>query len=483
MKAKLEKLLPKNRFARAVSVLAGGTAGAQLIVVAASPILTRLYTPDDFGLLAVFAGILGILGVIASLRYQLAIPLPEADEEALNVGALSFLVLTALTVVLAMITWLFGSDLVLLLNTPELGPYLWLLPVGFMFIGIYQVLQYWSLRTKSFSLIARTKMVQSTSIAGLQIIGASIGPLALLGGRVIGQVIVDVMLIRGCSGSLLAVKKGLSVKAIVSVARKYRQFPIFSSWAGLLNASGAQIPPLFFAAAFGPAAAGGYMLAQRVINMPLSVIGTAVSDAFLPSSIDAQRESRLGKQVTKLFSALASLMFPAATILFFIAPDFFQLAFGDGWRIAGEIVRWLSPMLAIQFLVNPVSRIFVTVERQDLALIFQSSLFGLRVASLLIAFAFDFSLIDAVKAFSIGSIFGYLIYMIAVCKIAKIPASAILRANCVTLGLSFLIYTICSSVYLYFNNYVWSLLLCIFVGGLILSANLWFLAKRVRSDD
>ena len=78
LKETARRLLPRNRFARSVSVLVGGTAAGQIIVMAASPILTRLYSPEDFGLLSVYAGLLGILGVIASLRYQLATPLERS---------------------------------------------------------------------------------------------------------------------------------------------------------------------------------------------------------------------------------------------------------------------------------------------------------------------------------------------------------------------------------------------------------------------
>ena len=134
--AKLKQLLPNNRFARSVSVLAGGTAAGQLIVIAASPILTRLYTPEDFGLLAVYAGILGILGVIANLRYQLAIPLPDSDEDAASIAALSLLVVVLITVLAAIAVWLFGAELVHLLNTPALETYLWLVPVGIFLVGI-----------------------------------------------------------------------------------------------------------------------------------------------------------------------------------------------------------------------------------------------------------------------------------------------------------------------------------------------------------
>jgi len=477
---KLKQLLPNNRFARSVPVLAGGTAAGQLIVIAASPILTRLYTPEDFGLLAVYAGILGILGVIANLRYQLAIPLPDSDEDAASIAALSLLVVVLITVLAAIAVWLFGAELVHLLNTPALETYLWLVPVGIFLVGIYQTLQYWALRTKLFSIIAKTKMVQSASVAGIQIIGAALGPVALLGGRTLGQAAVNLSLWKGIKSTLPAQGGSVNVKSILAMALKFKQFPLFSSWAGLLNASGSQVPPLFFAALFGPAAAGGYMLAQRVINMPLSVIGAAIADAFLPSSIDALREKRLGRHVASLFLALASLILPGATLLFFIAPGIFGVVFGEEWYLAGEIVRWLSPMLAIQFLISPVSRIFVTLERQGLALSLQASLFALRIGALLLAFLVNLSLLDAVKIFSLASALGYGLYFLVISKVAELDKQLFLRNIGPTMFASILILLIClGSRWLIKDEQLW-LFVSFILGGLIVAGRLLILLKGLR---
>ena len=114
------RLLPKNHFARSVGILAGGTAAGQAIIVAASPILTRLYTPEDFGVLAVYASLLSILGVVASLRYELAIPLPESDEEAANVTVLSLVVVLGMALVTAAIALPFRQPIAEALNTPVL---------------------------------------------------------------------------------------------------------------------------------------------------------------------------------------------------------------------------------------------------------------------------------------------------------------------------------------------------------------------------
>ena len=438
--------MPTNRFARSVSVLAGGTVMGQIIVVAASPLLTRLYTPEGFGLLAVFASIISILSVIASLRYQLAIPLPESEREAANIVALSLLMVLATSAISALGAFIFREPLATLLNTPELAHYIGLIPLALMLVGIYQVFNYWAIRIKAFPAIAQTKIMQAGWMTTIQIAGFMLGPVSLLLGRIIGQGAGTLTLLKQAKKHQHFDITNITTNGVSTAAKRYKNFPIYSSWAGLLNAGGAQVPPIFFAAFFGPAAAGAYMLAQRVINLPMTVVATAVANAFLPNAVEAHRANHLGRDTQKLFRTLAILVLPPAAVLFVIAPDLFALVFGSEWREAGEMVRWLAPMLAIQFQISPLSRIFIALERQRLGLTLQGALFLLRANALICAYTLSFSSIEAVQLFSALSIVGYLFYYIAIIKItgsyflqalATIPIPATLSVSLA--GTSYLI--------------------------------------------
>jgi len=136
-KTAIRALLPKNTFARGVGVLVGGTASAQILLVLAVPILTRLYTPEDFGLLAVYASLLAIIGVISTLRYELAIPLPEDDVEAANVAVLSLLLVAISTALTAILLLMLGTSIFELLGVPVLANYMWLIPVGLLISGAF----------------------------------------------------------------------------------------------------------------------------------------------------------------------------------------------------------------------------------------------------------------------------------------------------------------------------------------------------------
>jgi O-antigen/teichoic acid export membrane protein len=178
--------------------------------------------------------------------------------------------------------------------------------------------------------------------------------------------------------------------------------------------------------------------------------------------------------------ALASLILPGATLLFFIAPGIFGVVFGEEWYLAGEIVRWLSPMLAIQFLISPVSRIFVTLERQGLALSLQASLFALRIGALLLAFLVNLSLLDAVKIFSLASALGYGLYFLVISKVAELDKQLFLRNIGPTMFASILILLIClGSRWLIKDEQLW-LFVSFILGGLIVAGRLLILLKGLR---
>src|SRR5690606_5032220 len=167
--ARLGALLPRNHFARGVSVLVGGAAGSQLLMLLAAPLLTRLYTPEDFGLLAICVGILAMFGAIASFRYEGAIPLPEDNVEAANVAALCLLAVALLTLITVALALFASHPIAILLGAPALANYFWLLPVGVFCLGTYQVFNYWALRHKNFAAMTNARLKQSLTATIVQL--------------------------------------------------------------------------------------------------------------------------------------------------------------------------------------------------------------------------------------------------------------------------------------------------------------------------
>ena len=479
MISKFKKLLPENAFARGVGVLVGGTAGAQLLVVLASPLLTRLYSPEDFGLLAVYAGILGLLSVIVSLRYQLAIPLPGNDEEAASIAVLSLIMVVITTLCSAVAVWLGGDQLVSLLNTPNIAPYLWLIPVGLLLVGIYQVFQYWAIRTKAFSNIAKAKVTQSLGMLFTQIAGSTFGPIALILGRIVGQSAGIFRLVNSASKNSNSAFEGVSFTKIKDAGIRYNKFPLVSTWAGLASSAGTQLPPLIIAALLGVSSAGLFSLAQRVLSQPMSIIGKAISDVFYQRASQAFREGGLDLIVKKVFSTLLVLALVPAIIFFIYAPELFKVVFGEEWYSAGIIARWMVPWMLADFVVSPCTGIYPIINKHGLALGFQASLAASGIVGSVIGGWYFGSLTAAVILMSLLNSFIYVSRLFNVFIILGLSFKALLRVMLPRIFISVLITlpVIFSWIFLHEN-----FMAC--MAGVIVSVFMWlvYFFKSLKFD-
>jgi len=357
--------------------------------------------------------------VIASLRYDLAIPLPEKEQEAVDLTALSLLVALTVSLITAVVVIPFGASIAIAFNVPMLGDYIWLLPLGLFLMGAYQVFTNWAVRKKAFPVIAKTKVTQSFSMVVVQIAGHGVGPLALVVGRIFGQAIGISRLATNTIRDFRLLNARFDYNGIIKAAVRYRSFPIYSSWSGLLSTGGPQVPPILFSLFYGASAAGTYYLAHRVIALPLTVIGGSISNVYMPDAVQALRENRLRSAVEKVHATLSHIAMPPAVTLFLIAPDIFTLAFGENWAQAGEIVRWLTPMLFFQFVVSPLSRTFTVMERQRLGLSLHVILFALRMLAIVIPTWASLRFTTTVFWYSMASCIGYIAFAYGTSKIAK----------------------------------------------------------------
>lgn len=399
--AVMDGFLPRSSFARGVGTLIGGTAGSQALVVLAAPIVTRLFTPKDFGVLAVFAGILGVLTAFAGLRYELAIPLPEDDQEAANVAVLALIIVVLVSLLSVIVALAGGGFLSEMLNVPVLSRHLWLLPIGVLAVGAYQVFRYWAVRTKTFAAISGTNMKQSIMSIAVQLIGYPLGPAALLIAHVAGQSVGGVSL--GKAALKYPQFGRVRVPGVLEAAKRYRRFPMYSTWTGLLNSGGVQLPALMFAAFFSPTAAGLYVLTNRVLSMPMSIIGRAIGTYFFAHAADAHRGKRMAQLVAEMHERLAHIAMPPVLVFLLAGPELFAFVFGDAWREAGVFARWMAPWLYIAFVTSPLNSLFDVIERQSLELLFEVLLFTSRAVAIVLG-AVTGNLVLAIVLFSLAGV-------------------------------------------------------------------------------
>lgn len=415
--------------------LASGTGVAQAIGILAAPILTRLYAPEAFGLVTIFASLVLIIGVLACLRYELAIVLPEDDSEAANLFAVclaSSVVIALFTVVLVL---LFGSRFLAWIGIPQLGPFLWALPIAVLLHGVFSSLDYWNTRTKHFARLSTVRVtnqaiVTSTNlgagIAGFATGGVMIaanilgraGAVALLGYRIARE-----------NGRFLAAS--IRGRKMLAGLRRYRKFPLYSSWSALLNAISWQLPTLMLGAFFSSTVVGFYALGVRIIQMPMNLIGSAVSQVFIQRAAAAKADGTLAELVEALFERLAMASLLPVVVLAVIGRDLYIVLFGSEWAEAGVYTQILSIWAFFWFISSPLSQLFNVLERQESMLIIHIAIFLTRLLSLGVGGYFQ----NVYLALSLYAgtgvlVYGYLSLRIAQYAGVSFKASIVLLARC-----------------------------------------------------
>ncbi len=421
----LKKFLPQNNFARSVSILFGGTVAAQIVVVLSSLLLTRLYTPEMFGVFAVYTAILSIVGIIGSLRYEVAIPLPEKDQEGARIVNLSMVVLIGMTLITILIIFIFGDYFLMVGNAQSVSDYVYYIPVGMFFSGLYVIFYYWSLRKKYFKDISLTKFQQALSTSIIQVLGFKAGPGALILGQIIGQ---SIGFLRLGKRFYKSEKISIMQSDILLLASRYRKFPIFSTWDGLLNTASIQLYPIFLSINFGVSYAGFFLLANKVIAMPMTLFAGAFSQVFFSNAAEALRKNELARNVLKLYEILLFISLPPILILMILAPDLFSMFFGEGWAISGNIAQWMSIWILLQFVSSPMSTVFVVTEKQNELLYFQLILFCSRIIAIIYSFEID-DFFLSVMLFSMLSGAAYFLLLVWVFYLSNVSMIRILQVS------------------------------------------------------
>lgn len=413
------KLNSQGGFLRSVSILAGGTAFAQVIGVIVLPIITRLYSPEDFALFAVYASILSILAVAICLRFEIAIPLPEKDEDALSLVILALLSNIGLTAFIALSILLFQDLILDVIRQPQLAPFIWFIPIGVFFAGLYNALQYWTTRKKQFSTIAKTRMTQSIASSSVQIGGGYFGFGAF--GLILGQVINYSAGIIRLFISFRKEAKGLvntiSISQLKKNWKKYDKFPKYSTFESLANVGAMQLPVIIIAAvALGPEA-GYLMLAMKVMAIPMSLIGGAMAQVYLAHAPVYYDKGSLREYTIQTIKQIAKIAVIPIISIGLVAPFIFPLIFGESWAKAGYMVLWMIPWFVMQILSSPVSMSLHITGNQRIALILQIVGLIIRVGLLFAVSIFYSEWVFEYYAIS-GFIF-YTLYLIVILTILK----------------------------------------------------------------
>lgn len=406
--------LAKHPTVRNVSILMTGTVGGQLLFALSSPILTRIYSPGEMGVLNVFTGIAAPILAFAALRFNYALQVPEDEHDARSLAHLAF----ASVIVVAMLTLgvvlLFRSEIASFFSTPELESVLFLLPITVITAGTFMTVTSWSVRIKQFPLIAKARFQQSVAIVALQVgLGLSgTGAWGLMTGDAMGRLVGATSLLRLFrSGSETTTEATDRKRVYWELLKRYRRFPLYSVPPAIMNSVSVNLPTYFLAYSHGPGSVGLFALSQRVLGLPLNVISEAVSQVFLSQAAELRWRSmsalrKRTRDVSLILMALGAIIVVPIAI---VGPWVFGLVFGDKWYEAGVYVRALAPMLWAQFSFSPLGAILDILERQDLHAIRETVRMLLLGGAL--TFLVSYGNTDAAQIVQIFGIMGALSYV------------------------------------------------------------------------
>ena len=380
---------PVGSFSGDVFKLVSGATFAQVLGVLAAPVLTRLFAPDAFGLMALFVSITAILGIVSCLRYEMAIPLPKKDGEAAALLAACVVTVIAVSSLIAILVHLLGERAAGWLNAPAFATVQWLLPVAVFLAGISQAFRYWNARMQRFGRISMAQAVNAASATSLKL-GAGwagwTGGASLISAVMAGQAVSAGMLgarIWRAEGAMIRLHARF--REAWPLLRRYRKFPLADVWGVLINTASWQLPALLLASFFAQAVVGHYALGLRVLQLPMAMLGSSLGQVYY------QRISRawmagetLDRLTGDVFARLSAVSLFPCMLIALAGPELFGFVFGSAWREAGVYAQILSPWIFLWFISSPLSMIYPALGRQGLALILNSAIFVTRFLALLI---------------------------------------------------------------------------------------------------
>lgn len=367
----------KSEFARNVLTLMTGNTIALAIPLLISPVLTRLYTPDDFGIFALYASLAAVLAVLATGRYEAAILLPEKEENAYTLTGISLLLCMATGLLTLLIILAFNESIAQWLRNPAISPWLYFLPLSMLLLGAFNTLNSWCNRQKEYRSIATAKVFQSsvTSAGQLGFGAANSGGGGLILSAIAGQFAAVSVLMNGFRKNWQEFKKHLSIEELKVMAIRYREFPTYSVAGAVINSLAYNLTYILISVLFSSTVLGFYALVYRVLATPSAVFGNAVSQVYFEQASREKRKSGNSENSFKTtLKRLVMLGIPVFLLLFLVVRYLFSFIFGEEWATAGIYAQILLPFFLVRFISASLSVTMTVFEKLKQALVVHSAI-------------------------------------------------------------------------------------------------------------
>ena len=393
-----------NKLVKQTGTLASGTMLAQIIGLFATPVLSRYYLPEDFGLLGSILTLAGIVTVILSLKYEMAIVLTEKREETNSVVGLSLLIMIGLFII--------SSGVII--TTPSLLKYtginntshlivivLLLITLG---LGVQNILYQWHTKFENYEIMSKNRVVQKLSIVFIQLFIVILfsSHFGLIWGFALGLLFSLFILILPLKQQIKSFR--FNKEDIIKSSKKYFRFPLFTAPQNLLNAISQGIPVILLGSFFDLRTAGFYFFAVRILQLPTSIMGGAIRQVFYKRASDLRTNiPQLFIEFKNNFGLMCIILIPVIFV-FIYGPEIFSLCFGSEWEKAGEMAKWMILWVGLMFVNPPSNAVLLALNKNNNQLLLDVLLICFRAFALYFG-GLSGDIIFTIKLFSVVGLF------------------------------------------------------------------------------
>jgi len=352
-------------FYRNSLILMISTGVSQAIPVLVSPFLSRLFKPEEFGVMALFLTVAAALSILATGRLELAVIMPETDKEAAKVARLGIEFSLGVSIVLGLIFSVAQNNALFFIKVPHTFKpyYIWLGPAIFLY-SVYQLISYWLLRKNAYWASGINKISQTSSTTAINLLtGVFKLNTGLIFSEIIGRLVGTVM------GYYQSIKNGFQWPSLKKAERKtlihrYRKFIYFGSFPAFLDSLSSNLPVLFLTSWYSVETTGYFQLSRMVLIIPIALISSAFSQVLLRKTIELKNSQMpLSRWYFRIALVLTICFFPFFIILTTSGVEVFQFIFGAEWGKSGLFATILAGSYYMRFVVAPLSSVFPALEK------------------------------------------------------------------------------------------------------------------------
>ncbi len=410
----LQRLFPGNDLFKNISTLVVGIFIAQLVPLLLQALLRRLYPAQDFGNFDVFLSLTGILMVAASLRYEMAVVLPERRSDAANLVFAGITLAFLLNLVLLIALFFFHNTFARWLNLdPKYAYLLYFVPAAVFLFGCYQVMNYYLVRYKDFRAVSANKIYRRIVEGFFHVLLGFAGKLSsgLIWGSIIGHVV------NVAAGWRQMLRNGFSLrfyslKRQWELMKEYRKFPLYNMVPAFLNMLCLHFPLILVNIYYGQEITAYFGLAKQVLILPASILTLSISQVLLQNIAEKSRKGiSIKKDITRIALMLTLIAIAMTAVISLWAPPLFSIYAGQEYYTSGVYARILVAGVALKLIAAPLSSIFIALKKIKSFSLWQAVYF-LLICSLFLFPGIDITTFLIILLFIEITAYGALLIMI-----------------------------------------------------------------------